>query len=258
MPEGSQSRVAGIAPSKISSHCLTSVPVPPLYPPSPLPATTRWHGTMMRARVRGHDLAHHPGRGDLPAVGEPGPSRQPAVGDRLAESHRVIQHRKHRPPGTRGPGPRSTGTLNDFRCPPKYSLSSPRAALSNAPAGPEGSGGLGEPAGPRAAAAGAAAASAAASGGSGGRPPGLASRAAAKPPDGGEHRRPHRGVPGVVPPGWHRGLRRSRRMAASIVGRIGGFRGVVPPGWHRGLRRSRRMAASIVSHSGHPDGGAGD
>src|SRR5215467_2239108 len=29
-PEGSQSRVAGIAPSKISSHCLTSVPLPPL------------------------------------------------------------------------------------------------------------------------------------------------------------------------------------------------------------------------------------
>ena len=30
----------------MSSHRLTSMPVPPLYPPSPLPATTRWHGTI--------------------------------------------------------------------------------------------------------------------------------------------------------------------------------------------------------------------
>ena len=45
-PAASQSRVAGIAPSNTSSHCFTSVPVPPLYPPSPVPATTRWHGTM--------------------------------------------------------------------------------------------------------------------------------------------------------------------------------------------------------------------
>ena len=45
-PAASQSRVAGIAPSNTSSHCFTSVPVPPPYPPSPVPATTRWHGTM--------------------------------------------------------------------------------------------------------------------------------------------------------------------------------------------------------------------
>ena len=43
---GSQSSVGGSAPSNTSSQRLTSMPVPPLYPPSPSPATTRWQGTI--------------------------------------------------------------------------------------------------------------------------------------------------------------------------------------------------------------------
>src|SRR6266700_4359344 len=45
-PAGSQSSVAGTDPSKMSSQRLISIPVPPLYPPSPVPATTRWQGTI--------------------------------------------------------------------------------------------------------------------------------------------------------------------------------------------------------------------
>jgi 8-oxo-(d)GTP phosphatase len=57
-----------------------------------------------RDRIRRHDLADHPGRGNLGVVVEPGPARQPAVGDRLTKAHRVMQHREHCPAGARGAG----------------------------------------------------------------------------------------------------------------------------------------------------------
>jgi len=57
-----------------------------------------------RDRIRRHDLADHPGRGNLGVAGEPGPARQPPVGDRLAKAHRVMQHREHRLAGARGAG----------------------------------------------------------------------------------------------------------------------------------------------------------
>ena len=92
---GVQSRVGGSEPSRISSQRLTSGPAPPLNPPRPSLATTRWQGTI--TGIGFEPMIWPTARAGITSspTSRPGPGGQRPVGHRLAVPHVLIEQAQH-------------------------------------------------------------------------------------------------------------------------------------------------------------------